>query len=100
MRDIAFIRRSSPMVLAEPWPRSLVSTAMPDAPATVQRADQVVGGQLDVGEEDLVELGLAGHLLQRADLHAGRSIGKAKNEMPSCLGASGLVRAMRMPQLL
>ena len=43
-----------------------------DAPAAVQRAEQVVGGQLDVGEEDLVELGLAGHLLERADLDAGQ----------------------------
>ena len=38
----------------------------------MQRSDQVVGRQLYVGEEDLVELGLAGHLLERADLHAGQ----------------------------
>ncbi len=30
----------------------------------------------------------------------GRSIGQRKNEMPSCLAASGLLRAMRMPQSL
>ena len=30
----------------------------------------------------------------------GRSIGHRKNEMPSCLAASGFVRAMRMPQSL
>ena len=30
----------------------------------------------------------------------GRSIGHRKNEMPSCLAASGFVRAIRMPQSL
>ena len=29
----------------------------------------------------------------------GASIGQMKYEMPLCLGASGLVRAMRMPNL-
>ena len=71
-----------------------------DAPAAVQRAEQRVGGQLDVGEEDLVELGLAGHLPQRPHLDAGQVHVDRKNEMPLCFGASGSVRAMRMPQLL
>ena len=42
-----------------------------DTPAAVQRAEQVLGGQLHIGEEHLVELGLAGHLPQRPDLDAG-----------------------------
>ena len=42
-----------------------------DAPAAVQRSEQVVRRERHVGEEDLVELGLAGHLLQRSDLDAG-----------------------------
>ena len=46
--------------------------AHPDAPAAVQRAEQAVGGQLDVGEEDLVELRAARHLLERADVDAGQ----------------------------
>ena len=38
------------------------------APAAVQRPEQMIGREFDVGEEDLVELGLAGHLFQRPHL--------------------------------
>ena len=44
----------------------------PDAPTSVQRTEEVVGGELDVGEEDLVELRVARHLAQRADLDPGQ----------------------------
>ena len=60
------------MTLVPMCPRSLVSTAMPDAPSAMQRPEQVVGREFDVGEEHLVELGLAGHLPERADLDAGK----------------------------
>jgi hypothetical protein len=44
-----------------------------DPPAAVQRSEQAVGRHTNVGEEDLVELGLTGHLAQRANLDAGRA---------------------------
>ena len=40
------------------------------APPAVQRTEQGVRGDADVGEEHLVELGLAGHLAQRANIDA------------------------------
>ena len=44
----------------------------PDAPSAVERAEEMIGGQGDIGEEHLVELGLTGHLLQRSYLDAGQ----------------------------
>ena len=43
-----------------------------DVPAVVDVAEAVRVGHPDVGEEDLVEAGPAGHLAQRADLDARR----------------------------
>ena len=43
-----------------------------DPPAGPELADAVLSGHDDVGEEDLVELGVAGHLAKRADVDAGR----------------------------
>ena len=43
-----------------------------DPPAVAGLAEQLGVGDAGVGEEDLVELGLAGHLAQRPDLDAGR----------------------------
>ena len=65
--------------------------AHPDAPAAVQRAEQAVGGQLDVGEEDLVELGRRRSSARSGRISMpGRSIGHRKNEMPSCLARLGV----------
>jgi hypothetical protein len=44
-----------------------------NAPAVADLADHVVDGNLDPGEEDLVELGLARDLAQRANLDTGRA---------------------------
>ncbi len=44
-----------------------------DVPALSDLADHVLDGNLDTGEEDLVELGLARDLAQRANLDAGRA---------------------------
>ena len=43
-----------------------------DLPAAADLAEEVLDGHPNVGEEDLVELGLARDLAQRADLHARR----------------------------
>ena len=65
--------------------------AHPDAPAAVQRAEQAVGRQRHVGEEDLVELGAAGHLAQRADLDA-RQVHRAQEERDAVVLAGLRVR--------
>jgi hypothetical protein len=43
-----------------------------DAPAGARRAEQAIGRDAHVLEEDLAELGVVGHLLERADGDAGR----------------------------
>ena len=75
--------------------------AHPDAPAAVQRAEQAVGRQRDVGEEDLVELGR-----RRSSGAAGGSrcpagpSGRGRTRCRRAWRRPGSVRAMRMPQSL
>ncbi len=62
-------------------------------------ADPVGVGHPHVGQVDLVELGLAGHLAQRADLdprrvHVEGEVGQA----PCAWGPSGSVRATSIPR--
>ena len=82
-------RRSSEMTAVPMWPRSFVSTLMPTPPA-VQGAEEAVDRELDVGEEDLVELRPAGHLLERAHLDAGQ-VHRAEEERDAVvLGGLGV----------
>jgi hypothetical protein len=52
--------------------RSFISVVMADPPALALAADAGRVGHAHVGEEDLVELGLAGDLEERAHLDPGR----------------------------
>ena len=53
-------------------PRSWRSVVIATCPAVALVAEPVLDRHLDVGEEDLVELRLAGDLAERAHLDAGR----------------------------
>ena len=59
--------RPPPMVV-----RSFMSVVIGDPPALADVADAVGVGHPHLGQVDLVELGLAGHLAQRPHLDAGR----------------------------
>ena len=64
---------SSPAVSAKPSvPRSCRSVVIATCQPRADLADDVLDGHLHVGEEDLVELGLAGDLAERAHLDARR----------------------------
>ena len=63
----------------------------PDAPPAVQGTEEVFGGQFDIGEEDLVELRLARHLAQRADLDA-RQVHREQEEADAVVLARARVR--------
>ena len=52
--------------------RSFMSVVSRDLPALADGAERAAVGEADVGEEHLVELGVARHLAQRAHLDAGR----------------------------
>ena len=70
------------------------------APAVVEVADEVGGRDAHVGEEHLVERVPAGHLGDRTDLDPRqRPSGRRSTRRPCASGASGSVRAMRMPKL-
>ena len=65
----------------------------------MERAEQRVRREPHLVEEHLVELAAAGHLPQRAHLDARASaMSTRKNEMPAWRGASGSVRARRIPR--
>ena len=51
--------------------RSFIRVAIGDVPAVAHLTDALGVGDARVGEEDLVELGLARHLAQRAHLDTG-----------------------------
>ena len=68
---IAASRRSREITEAPMCPRSFVSTAMPTPHPPWSGPSRSVAGHGDVGEEHLVELGVAGHLAQRPHLDAG-----------------------------
>ena len=78
--------------------RSFISVVCATPPALADRAEPVGVGDPHVGQEDLVELGLAGDLAQRPDLHPG--VGHVADEVgqPLVLGHAGSVRATRMAQ--
>ena len=67
-----------------------------DLPAVARRADDVVGRGARAVEEDLVELGVAGHLADRAASRprAGR-IGTSRKESPPCLRLPSVGAAQR-----
>ena len=83
------------------WPRSFGEHRHPDAPAAVQRPEQASAGtstsvkKTSSNSRPRRSSGAAAAPRRRAGRMSSR-----KNEMPSCLGASGSVRAMRMPQSL
>ena len=52
--------------------RSFISVVIETRPALADVAEAQRVGHAHVGEEALVELGLAGHLVERAHLDAGR----------------------------
>ena len=58
-----------------------------DAPALVLGTDEVLDRDLDVVEEHLVELALAGDLAQRADLDAGRASSGSRASRSPCAAA-------------
>ena len=80
--------------------RSFASVVRAHAPAVVLLPDEAVVGHEHVVEEDLVEHRVAGELAQRPDVEAAPLcfMSSMKHEIPSCFGASGSVRASRMPQ--
>ena len=63
-------RRPEPPAIAT---RSLASVVTAAVQPAADLADHVVGGDADVVEEHLVEVGVAGHLAERADVDARRS---------------------------
>ena len=66
-------------------------------PTLVHVADHVLIRNEDVIEEDLVEVGVAGHAAQRIDRHARAFMSIAIMVTPACLGASGSVRTVARP---
>ena len=65
------------------------------APTVVLVADEGVGGEADVVEEHLVELGGAGHLAAAGRIVTPSSFKSTMNiDNPLCLGTSGFVRAI------
>ena len=93
-------RRSSEMIAVPMWPRSFVSTLIPTPqPPCSGPSRRSAGSWTSVKN---TSSNSAPPVICRSGRISmpGRSIGHRKNEMPSCLAASGLVRAMRMPQSL
>ena len=81
-------------------PRSFVSTLMPTPqPPCNGPSNRSAGSETSVKN---TSSNSADPVICRSGRTSipGRSIGHRKNEMPSCLRASGSVRAIRMPQLL
>ena len=64
----------------------------PDTPPAVQWTEEVFGRQFDIGEEHLVELRLACHLAQRADLDT-RQVHREQEEADAVVLAGVRVRA-------
>ena len=69
-----------------------------DPPTVADLAHDVVGGDTHTGEEHLVEMRHSLGLHQWADLDAGSRMSTMKKVIPRCFGASGSVRAIRMPK--
>ena len=93
-------RRSSEMTAVPMCPRSFVSTLMPTPqPPCNGPSSRSAGSETSVKN---TSSNSADPVICRSGRTSipGRSIGQRKNEMPSCLRASGSVRAIRMPQLL
>src|SRR4029079_8204176 len=61
-----------------------------DVPPLVQRSEKMSGGEMDIGEEHLVELRVAGHLPQRAYLDAGEVHRYEEERDPLVLGGLGI----------
>ena len=79
--------------------RSFISVPVATFQPAPTAADPVRVRDAHVGEEDLVELGLAGDLAQRPHVDPGRVSCRGRNSVrPRCFGTSGSVRATRMPQ--
>ncbi len=79
--------------------RSFISVVSDTPPALADVAEPLRVGDADVGEEDLVELGVAGDLAQRPHLDARRLHVDDEVRHALVLGTdSGSVRAMSMPQ--
>src|SRR4029079_19765000 len=64
-----------------------------DVPPLVQRSEKMSGGEMDIGEEHLVELRVAGHLSQRAYLDAGKVHGHEEERDPFLRGGV-VIRAL------
>ncbi len=78
-----------PIGEAQPHHRALMpERPVGDAPAAVERADEVLGGHPRVGEEHLVEVHvvLAGHVGERPAHHAGRGGGNDQRADALVLG--------------